>query len=321
MPSEPANLMNRAGSLLPEPVSRSTAEQRRGSLVDGFSYEPATSATAGSRTTPVMESPTSPGDTNIREGLGSLNRWSHSTVSSKNSIDHLGQGMGSHSREPSTTDRDNLKTAHPNANMEVSNSSSLVTNSAGDNEMHHRYTPDQSPTNVANPATSMLELGGIDMAPTFSASLLSATLADNDISSEPKIMPSLFQNPWSTTGGEPGISQQKPAGSTVERLQDNEFLIDDDSHLSTERRRRGHSQKTMLSKALQKANTAVLLDNAANFEGAMDAYSDACQLLQLVMLRSNGGKDEKLKLQEIVSLQQISTLQACGTKLFSATPT
>ncbi|GAB1217138.1 hypothetical protein ATERTT37_006363 [Aspergillus terreus] len=55
----------------------------------------------------------------------------------------------------------------------------------------------------------------------------------------------------------------------------------------------------MLSKALQKANTAVLLDNAANFEGAMEAYNDACQLLQLVMLRSNGGEDEKMKLQEI----------------------
>jgi hypothetical protein len=61
----------------------------------------------------------------------------------------------------------------------------------------------------------------------------------------------------------------------------------------------------MLSKALQKANTAVLLDNAANFEGAMEAYNDACQLLQLVMLRSNGGEDERMKLQEIVSLPSL----------------
>lgn len=45
----------------------------------------------------------------------------------------------------------------------------------------------------------------------------------------------------------------------------------------------------------------MLLDNAANFEGAIEAYSDACQLLQLVMHRSNGSEDEKLKLQEIVS--------------------
>ena len=67
-----------------------------------------------------------------------------------------------------------------------------------------------------------------------------------------------------------------------------------------ENRQRGPSQKSMLSRALQKANTAVLLDNAANFEGAIEAYVDACQLLQQAMLRSSGGNDERLKLQEIV---------------------
>ncbi|KAK6388557.1 hypothetical protein LTR65_007713 [Meristemomyces frigidus] len=54
----------------------------------------------------------------------------------------------------------------------------------------------------------------------------------------------------------------------------------------------------MLSKALQKANTAVLLDNAQNFEGALDAYSDACRLLQQVMDRSSGA-DDKRKLEAI----------------------
>lgn len=66
-----------------------------------------------------------------------------------------------------------------------------------------------------------------------------------------------------------------------------------------ERRRRGSSQKTVLSKALQKANTAVLLDNAANYEGAIDAYSDACDLLMQVMRRTDG-RDETEKLEEIV---------------------
>lgn len=74
-----------------------------------------------------------------------------------------------------------------------------------------------------------------------------------------------------------------------------------------ENRQHGQTQKAMLSKALQKANTAVLLDNAANFEGAMEAYTDACKLLQLVMLRSNGGDEEKLKLQEIVSLSKMGS--------------
>ncbi|KAG0652366.1 hypothetical protein D0Z07_1120 [Hyphodiscus hymeniophilus] len=54
----------------------------------------------------------------------------------------------------------------------------------------------------------------------------------------------------------------------------------------------------MLSKALQKANTAVLLDNAQNFEGAMEAYAEACVLLQQVMLRSSGD-DDKRKLEAI----------------------
>lgn len=59
-------------------------------------------------------------------------------------------------------------------------------------------------------------------------------------------------------------------------------------------------QKVILSKALQKANTAVLLDNAANFEGAVGAYNDACRLLHSVILNGNGGDIERLKLQEIV---------------------
>ncbi|KAL8725712.1 MAG: hypothetical protein Q9181_006308 [Wetmoreana brouardii] len=60
-----------------------------------------------------------------------------------------------------------------------------------------------------------------------------------------------------------------------------------------DRDRKAPSQKAMLSKALQKANHAVLLDNAQNFEGAMDAYADACALLQRVMLRSSGDEDRK----------------------------
>jgi MIT (microtubule interacting and transport) domain len=59
------------------------------------------------------------------------------------------------------------------------------------------------------------------------------------------------------------------------------------------------SQETMLSRALQKANTAVLLDNAQNFEGAMEAYADACHLLQQVMRGSTRDEDKK-KLKAIV---------------------
>ena len=70
-------------------------------------------------------------------------------------------------------------------------------------------------------------------------------------------------------------------------------------HRRSRTRDRGEKdKKAMLSKALQKANTAVLLDNAQNFEGALDAYGDACRLLQQVMDRSSAA-DDKRKLDAI----------------------
>lgn len=66
------------------------------------------------------------------------------------------------------------------------------------------------------------------------------------------------------------------------------------------------SQKAMLSRALQKANTAVQLDNAQNLEGARIAYSEACELLQQVLRRTSGDEDKR-KLEAIVS-----TRHTCG---------
>jgi hypothetical protein len=60
------------------------------------------------------------------------------------------------------------------------------------------------------------------------------------------------------------------------------------------------SQKAMLSRALQKANTAVQLDNAQNFVGAREAYAEACNLLHQVLLRTSGDDDQR-KLEAIVS--------------------
>jgi hypothetical protein len=56
----------------------------------------------------------------------------------------------------------------------------------------------------------------------------------------------------------------------------------------------------MLSKALQKANMAVQLDNAENPEGAREAYAEACDLLQQVLQRT-GGEEDRKKLEAIVS--------------------
>ncbi|KAE9980244.1 hypothetical protein BLS_008959 [Venturia inaequalis] len=65
------------------------------------------------------------------------------------------------------------------------------------------------------------------------------------------------------------------------------------SDAARQKDRREQDKKSMLSKALQKAHTAVLLDNAQNFEGAIEAYSDACRLLQHVLQRSTGEEDRR----------------------------
>ncbi|KAH6643856.1 hypothetical protein C7974DRAFT_382375 [Boeremia exigua] len=76
----------------------------------------------------------------------------------------------------------------------------------------------------------------------------------------------------------------------------------------------------MLSRALQKANTAVLLDNAQNFEGAMEAYEDACKLLQQVMIRSSQDEDRrKLDAIRVTYTNRIEELRRLDPTYMSST--
>ncbi|PWY68061.1 hypothetical protein BO70DRAFT_300779 [Aspergillus heteromorphus CBS 117.55] len=257
---------------------------------------------------------------NIREGLGSLNRWSQSTVSSSSSPENHHHFAGSMSRSHS-----------PSANYSAPNNKNIdnppesyVTRETGS----HYYcqatkmsnNSDQSPPSLSlatsshedNSAPDLSDLSGV--LSTFSVGILTATPVQPGAASpdSTKMSPSLFQNPWMKgrisgsslelqTGALPacsGLETHSPRAQKSEAANEESPILVSGKGRGQERRR-GQSQKVMLSKALQKANTAVLLDNAANFEGAMEAYNDACQLLQLVMLRSDGGEDEKLKLQEI----------------------
>jgi chemotaxis regulatin CheY-phosphate phosphatase CheZ len=59
------------------------------------------------------------------------------------------------------------------------------------------------------------------------------------------------------------------------------------------------SHRAMLSRALHRANMAVNLDNAQNFEAARLSYADACNLLHQVVQRTSGD-EEKRKLEAIV---------------------
>ncbi|KAK4191019.1 hypothetical protein QBC35DRAFT_520953 [Podospora australis] len=66
-----------------------------------------------------------------------------------------------------------------------------------------------------------------------------------------------------------------------------------ESQRERERAGRPPSQKAMLSKALEKANTAVQLDNVQNFEAARRAYAEACGVLQQVLKRTAGEEDRR----------------------------
>ncbi|TDZ21827.1 hypothetical protein Cob_v005241 [Colletotrichum orbiculare MAFF 240422] len=104
----------------------------------------------------------------------------------------------------------------------------------------------------------------------------------------------------------------------------------DTTSLTARSRDRGNkppSQKAMLSRALQKANTAVQLDNAQNFEGARQAYAEACDLLQQVLARTSTDEDRR-KLEairrtytsRIDELDQIAPLPGSGGKALPARP-
>ena len=99
--------------------------------------------------------------------------------------------------------------------------------------------------------------------------------------------PALSRNHTAPMSAAPNSAQ--PSGEAAQEPMQRRRTMDRDAHSarpatagegSGHRRTRTREvrekdKKAMLSKALQKANTAVVLDNAQNFEGALGAYSDA----------------------------------------------
>ncbi|CBF70808.1 uncharacterized protein ANIA_05807 [Aspergillus nidulans FGSC A4] len=230
-------------------------------------------------------------DDNIHEGLGSLNRWSHSTTSSSLSPNYV-----SHRRQesaPRLFATDNHLSYKKMLSLENSPQAHLLKktdDATGKDEPFIRHHNSQSSTEKSHmdiPLSDRTELTTVSKSTAHNTGAFS-------LQPEPPYLESI------SAQHEPRTHSRSPEKGVLERTHGGfASQITTRPHSQNDKRRQGPSQKAMLSKALQKANTAVLLDNAANFEGAMEAYNDACQLLQLVMLRSNGGEDEKLKLQEI----------------------
>jgi hypothetical protein len=247
--------------------------------------------------------PTSAGDTGaVREGLGSLNRWSQSTASNKSPPRYTGYHRGS--SRLFDYDNPNPPKSHvsPTGNIPL---------------QHSRHVSASDPAKLYS--NTRPESG---VQPTINLPSAIPSRSVQVSAKSTSTSASLFHDPWEKDQGPSQDSSEvdtpshriSPISQTYSKeMATNSPSTEEklspfaDTETYKGKHQRGQSQKTMLSKALQKANTAVLLDNAANFEGAMDAYNDACYLLQLVMLRSNGGEDEKLKLQEIVRLPLIIT--------------
>ncbi|CAL5874869.1 uncharacterized protein PFLUO_LOCUS9171 [Penicillium psychrofluorescens] len=250
------------------PSSRSSRPSSRNRMVK----PPATPAGLGAHTEKVPHLPLdSPAPVSpIKEGLGSVNRWSHSTASSKAPSDYGIHRRGS-SKMSISGDRQS-----PQAVRNVVD----YTRNTGN------HSPQRGQTDA--PMLMLPELGSTAM---FAADPTSSPL-DPPFTASGYIAQNQSPNKPQTDTG-----TARPANSVAHTNQGSISLADGEG--GPESRHHSQTQKVMLSRALQKANTAVLLDNAANFEGAMEAYNDACNLLQLVMFRSNGGEEEKLKLQEI----------------------
>ncbi|KAJ5084290.1 hypothetical protein NUU61_008869 [Penicillium alfredii] len=204
----------------------------------------------------------------IKEGLGSLNRWSQSTTSSKGPSEYAGHRRGSSKMSMSGSSR--------------GHGSHSPQRAAGMAELPKLSLPELDQSSIFSPDPTSPPL---DLSFTASSHIFQSSQA-NEPRAEMETAPQAVPH------------YQNPPQDSVARISDGSTSLGDGEG-DPENRQHGQTQKAMLSKALQKANTAVLLDNAANFEGAMEAYNDACQLLQLVMFRSNGGDEEKLKLQEI----------------------
>ncbi|KAJ5498429.1 hypothetical protein N7453_007480 [Penicillium expansum] len=188
----------------------------------------------------------------IKEGLGSLNRWSQSTASSKSPSEYMGH--------------------HRRGSSKMSMS--------GYNRRRGSHSPQRAQGLNGLP---MHDLPELERSAIFNHDSTSQQLDLSFAASSHLFQPSTHS-----------IQTDMPMSRSSEGS-----IYMDDGEGDSAAIQHGQTQKVMLSKALQKANTAVLLDNAANFEGAMEAYTDACNLLQLVMVRSNGGDEEKHKLQEI----------------------
>lgn len=195
-----------------------------------------------------------------------------------------------------------------------------------ENPLHHDYSsrldilpvtppnePEYDTESETKPFSSRIELPILTLPPIFPLGPLDDTIparpsslevlpggdaSDLDIigTSPPKSESAASSDPLPTMPYETVREPYAPATRGHSRSRNGKSSVD----LTKPRTIKPPSQKAMLSRALQKANTAVQLDNAQNFEGARESYAEACELLQHVLAKTTTDEDKK-KLEAIVS--------------------
>ncbi|RYP86406.1 hypothetical protein DL770_004911 [Monosporascus sp. CRB-9-2] len=109
------------------------------------------------------------------------------------------------------------------------------------------------------------------------------------------VAPSNTSSPAATRGNSPALLPAAPVVRDTMRghTRNRSSTGNAGSEPPKPEKRSKPSQKAMLSKALSKANMAVHLDNAQEYERARESYIEACDLLCQVLARTTGEEDRK----------------------------
>ncbi|TVY20281.1 hypothetical protein LARI1_G000784 [Lachnellula arida] len=271
--------------------------------------------------------------TGMNQGVGNLNRWSKSSVSS------AGSTQPTHKRSNSAR------------RVSLSGSSTFLFGAdptSPPRKLHkHRPSTANSPQSqfARSALDSSLTLPPIVTLPSLQTSVSNSSPLTGPATPSPSTaailsaavrttVPDYFGRAWEESGPrgfaaniDPAAAlrldvenDKPPVGERLRSRKGHSRNSDQTGKGSSSTNSNGNSkqpsQKAMLSKALQKANTAVLLDNAQNFEGAMHAYSEACALLQQVMARSSGDEDRR----KLEAIMQRNTYTSRISELKKITP-
>ncbi|KAK3331829.1 hypothetical protein B0T19DRAFT_87101 [Cercophora scortea] len=262
----------------------------------------------------------------LSDGIRNLNRWSVSTTSSRASnftgltkrisVDVLGGGFGSpnrklHKSKPSTASEVSPRTSAPNHRRSESPAPALIPPlqslpriSIGpslEDEVRQAnvlggHSPTRHPRYIRRPSEDLeVYWDGAPQIPEDKSGP-SPLLDSAELLLPAATITRENTMPYTQHGESRGHSRSRSGGangSADTSSSSNPRDRDRDRDRERERPNRPASQKAMLSKALQKANVAVQLDNAQNIEGARRAYAEACALLQQVLLRTSAEEDRR----------------------------